>query len=335
LEWDFRSAKEDQMSLLRSDCCQVRPLALVSEVGSSGLQRLLTIVPQRLVVGALGYCLLAGAGCSFDAHPNNAGVRSKTNNTTSDPSWKPPSAADGGRKAVASATAELDGATDAMPSETVSAEPRGADAGASRAQPSAASGAAVTASAGRGPLGRDASVPTQDAGKPGVSKGRDAQPSSGKPDAAPRDAAAEDVSRTSGHCKGGAYTGTFSGSIQLIGLSLSSVTGVVRADLMLNASGEHLDMHDGSVMGVDQDGNRLTVNLSGSVNCKTDQLENGKLENGNFHNLGSAGDTAFMGSAEATYSRDPHSVVGTFSVAATDSSLLTGRGTWTLIRSNE
>ena len=171
-------------------------------------------------------------------------------------------------------------------------------------------------------------------GKPDVSKGRDAQTSSGKPDATPRDAAAAVDEASSARCKGGAYTGTFSGSIQLIGLSLSSVTGVVRADLTLDASGEHLDMHDGSVMGVDQDGNRLTVNLTGRVNCKTDQLENGKLENGNFHNVGSDSDTAFIGSAEATYSRDPHSVVGTFSVEATDTSLLTGRGTWTLIRSN-
>jgi hypothetical protein len=142
-----------------------------------------------------------------------------------------------------------------------------------------------------------------------------------------------DASTPPVRCKPGVYTGTFSGSIQLIGLSLSSVTGTVRADLVSDATAEHLDFHDGHVVGVDQDGNRLTCGLAGRVNCADFQLEEGRLEAGIFHNLDSNSDTAFIGSAQAMYSQQPHSVVGTWQVEAKDSSLLGGRGTWSLILS--
>jgi hypothetical protein len=132
-------------------------------------------------------------------------------------------------------------------------------------------------------------------------------------------------------CRPGVYTGTFSGSLQLIGLSLSPVTGTVRAELVADATAEHLDLHDGHVVGVDQDGNRLTCALVGRINCADFQFVEGRLEDGKFHNLDSNSDTAFTGSAQAMYSQEPHSVIGTWQVEATDTSLLGGRGTWTLV----
>jgi hypothetical protein len=141
-----------------------------------------------------------------------------------------------------------------------------------------------------------------------------------------------DASNASTHCKAGVYAGTFTGSIQVVGLSLSSVTGTVRAKLVYDSAKNTLDVHEGRVMGVDQDGNRLTCDLSGSINCGNDELEAGKLDHGIFHNVESDTDTAFVGTLQGTYAQDPHSVVGTWRVEAQDTSLLGGRGTWTLVR---
>ena len=280
-------------------------------------------------MAALGCCLFAAVGCVFDAAPNNTGKH--TTQATSDSKWKPPSAADGGQEPRDAASE--DAAADAMPSE-VSVQTSSNDAGMPRMQPAAARDASTPASGGRGHRDMDASAPAQpkpsDAGKRHDSNDRDAQMASPKPDSSLPDGASD--------CRPGPYTGTFSGSIQLVGLSLSSVNGTVRAELRRDGSSDHMELTDGRVMGVDQDGNRLTVNLSGKVNCATDQLEDGKLTDGNFHNVDSDSDTPFIGKAEANYSRDPYSIVGTFTVEAKDSSitslLVSGRGTWSLIRGN-
>jgi hypothetical protein len=150
------------------------------------------------------------------------------------------------------------------------------------------------------------------------------------PNAERRDAALSEP-----HCKPGVYAGTFSGSIQVIGLSLSSVTGTVRAELALDASGEHLAIDDARVVGVDQNGNSLTVDLSGRINCASERLEDGRLENGTFRNASSNTGIAFTGTTQGMYAEDPHSVVGTWSGEATDAaSLLTGQGTWSLTLSH-
>jgi hypothetical protein len=86
------------------------------------------------------------------------------------------------------------------------------------------------------------------------------------------------------------------------------------------------------VMGVDQDGNMLTVTLSGNINCMTDEVQDGMLMNGVFHSASSNSDTQFTGTVMGTYSADPHSVVGTWTAQARDfPALLTGRGAWSLI----
>ena len=121
-------------------------------------------------------------------------------------------------------------------------------------------------------------------------------------------------------------------SLQLIGVSLSTVTGSIRTELMLNPAGTYLEIRDARVVGVDQDGNTLTVDLSGNINCTSNALEDGTLSNGVLHNVASSTDTLFTGEAQAMYSEDPHSDVGTFTVTAEGLvPLLTGRGTWSSI----
>jgi hypothetical protein len=137
------------------------------------------------------------------------------------------------------------------------------------------------------------------------------------------------------HCREGIYSGTFSGMIQVFGLSLSTVTGTLSTNVRINPAGTYLEIRDARVAGVDQDGNTLTVDLSGNINCMSNELEDGTLTNGVYHNVASNADTQFTGQAQAMYSDNPHSVVGTFTVQARDfAALLTGRGTWNLIRSN-
>lgn len=166
--------------------------------------------------------------------------------------------------------------------------------------------------------------PAQDAGQPEKPEVKPPAPMSPQPAA---DAA---VPAKPTHCKPGVYTGTFSGMIQLLGLTFSSVNGTVRAQLK-PAVPDRLDIVDGKVFGVDPDGNRLTVELYGSVNCATDVLEDGRLERGIFHNSAANSDTPFVGTVNAVYSTEPHSLVGTFVVQANDVSLLTGKGTWSVI----
>jgi hypothetical protein len=276
----------------------------------------------------LSYGLLLGMGtaagaCSFDSRPSGSGMRSNGTGTAG-LTWIPPASSDRNP-----ATMAVDAATDAMKDEAIAVQPTKLDAGAPPRKPTTPPDSAPVAGRPAAMSGgsRDAGAPQSDrvdASKP------DAAPSASKPDA--QMPSAPDAATTQSSCQPGLYAGTFSGSIQLIGLSLSTVTGTVRAQLVLDASGTQLDLHDGRVMGLDQDGNRLTSDLTGTVNCQTEQLENGKLANGIFHNVGSDSDTAFIGTAQATHASDPHSLVGTFAVEAPDTLVIGGRGTWSLIR---
>jgi hypothetical protein len=184
------------------------------------------------------------------------------------------------------------------------------------------------------PSSQDAG-PKRDAGEPAKPAGSSAPSPSDA--GTPRDAGRmPEAPEPPPHCREGLYAGTFSGSIQLIGLPLSTVTGTVRTELMLNPAGTYLEIRNARVVGVDQDGNSLTVDLSGNIDCSSDELEDGVLTNGVFRNVASNTDTLFTGEVQATYSDDPHSVVGTWTVTAEGLvPLLTGRGTWSLIYQND
>lgn len=277
----------------------------------------MSLLQSNLRHAQLVACWFAAVSCSFDSGPrttaNGNATRARDASVDAAPLADPPDAGapqdserrdeDSGRAPPAPATDKPPRApiaTMVMSNATPPSEPaRDAgserDAGQSKAEPTPTEPAPTDAGAAR--------------------------------DAAPQPPPARDP-----HCREGVYAGTFSGSIQLIGLSLSSVTGTVRAELMRNQAGTYLEMRDASVMGVDQDGNSLTVKLSGNISCTTKEFVDGTLTDGVFHNVNNDSDTPFTGTADGTYSEDPHSVIGTFTVQANDfPALLTGRGTWNVI----
>jgi hypothetical protein len=127
------------------------------------------------------------------------------------------------------------------------------------------------------------------------------------------------------------YAGAFIGSVELAGLSLISVTGIARTMLTVDDSGQHLRMEEGLVEGADQSGNSFAVELTGSINCLTNQVEEGRLENGVFRLGSTATDLSFNGTVQGDYFEEPYSLVGTWTVEALDiASLLTGGGTWSI-----
>jgi hypothetical protein len=175
-------------------------------------------------------------------------------------------------------------------------------------------------------------IPAQDRQDAGMDAAISAAP--GTTDAAvPARDAAIGVMET--RCAPGIYTGQFNGSIQLVGLALSSVTGTIRAELKLDAGKQHLAIQDARVIGVDQDGNSLDVALTGSVDCATFRLDDGRLDHGIYRNTVSGVEQTFNGDVQGTYSQAPSSVLGTWLVETTDTSLLGGRGTWTILLSEQ
>jgi hypothetical protein len=132
-------------------------------------------------------------------------------------------------------------------------------------------------------------------------------------------------------CVPGTYSGSFSGSLELIQLAaLSTINGTVRAELVPDGT-QALVLRNARVVGVDQDQNDLTAVLSGRLNCVTHQLEQGKLESGSYHIKSLATDAAFSGETSGTHSDDPPSVVGTWQATAEGNGWLGGRGTWNLL----
>jgi hypothetical protein len=294
----------------------IEMLLAITPSGTTALNGLAAAVRVRRAscCAAFGYLLLAG--CSLETSPD-PGAPSKT---MIDAAWMPPTAAEGSR--TSASRVGPDGAVDATATAAMAmhmvmdmeVDPTQSDAG-EDAKPLARRDAGATPE------------PDKDAGlKVAKDAARPMQPTMPTTPAIP-------TTPKPSHCKPGVYAGTFSGSIQLVGLSLSSVTGTVRAELNLDAAAQHLEFHGAKVVGVDQDGNRLTVELSGTVNCTDNRLEGGKLTNGNFHNKSADNDTAFTGAADAMYSQEPYALVGTFSVEAQETSLLGGRGTWSLLLS--
>lgn len=282
----------------------------------SNLHKFAVAALQRTAAAAIGGLLLAGPGCSFDSAPQTSG---RTDPATG-AGWKPNGGAAGSTD---------DASTDAKSARSEGGSGGNAGSNTRTMRPAAANNAGTPARPDQGqkdPDELDAGPPKQPAEQP-----RDA----GKPTTTtkPPEPQQPDSSTPKSRCRPGLYTGTFTGSLQLIGVTLSPVTGTVRAMLDLNETGGHLELHNGRVAGVDQDGNRLTCSISGRVNCDDFVLEDGLLQDGVFHNVGSDSDTAFMGSVEGMYSEDPYSLVGTFQVEAKDSSLFTGRGTWNILLS--
>jgi hypothetical protein len=259
-------------------------------------------------VGMLGWCL-AALGCSFDSRPDiiasaeaavsedeDAGDDSDAGLQDAVDATAPAADGDSGDKPDAGTDRPSGAATVTTPSGTMTME-RPRDAG----QP------------------MDSSAPqTQDPIDAGADAARDVE-DAGKP------------STVNPNCREGDYDGTFNGSLQLLGVSASTLSGTVRGELEMNPAGTYLELRDAPVMGVDQSGNTLSAKLSANINCMNHELTNGELRDGVFHNVAANTDTAFSGMVEGMYTEDPASVTGTWMVRANDFPvLLSGRGGWNL-----
>jgi cytoskeletal protein CcmA (bactofilin family) len=165
-------------------------------------------------------------------------------------------------------------------------------------------------------------TPTPDAGSPPPTPTAGATAPPATPDAGPPPAASS--------CTPGMYSGNFRGAVFADGEQLANVTGRMRAELVLDSTGTRLVLRDGRVTGSDRDENRLTVSLTGSINCTTLELEQGALIDGSYFYEGSRMSFTFQGTLDGTYSPDPPSVNGTWSGASDDIALITAQGTWNL-----
>jgi hypothetical protein len=75
--------------------------------------------------------------------------------------------------------------------------------------------------------------------------------------------------------------------------------------------------------GMDIAGVTMSAAWTGSLNCGTKQLENGRQENGAWAN-----GITFTGTLEGAYSVDPYALSGTWQVQSEQIPLAGGNGTW-------
>jgi hypothetical protein len=185
----------------------------------------------------------------------------------------------------------------------------------------------------------DASVP-ETGGEPGMGGGDAGALPSGPSDAgsdsgaASRDAGGVSPGADGGgsECVVGTYRGVFAGTVQflpgiggLLGLLSVDITGSLEISVEADERGSVLIAKNGKVHGTDQDGNPVDADLTGSLDCTTKKLVNGKLLNGKYVRNGLI-NTSFSGTVSGNYSADPPSASGTWE---TSSGVLEGGGgTW-------
>jgi hypothetical protein len=180
------------------------------------------------------------------------------------------------------------------------------------------------------PSGGDAAAGGSDAGT-AQSSPRDAGSDAG---AAPRDAGGLGPAADGAvsECVAGTYRGVFAGNVQflpgiggLLGLLSADITGTLEITVEADALGSVLIAKNGKVHGTDQDGNPVDADLTGSLDCTTKKLVNGKLVNGKYVRSGLI-NTSFSGTISGNYSADPPSASGTWETSA--GVLEGGGGTW-------
>jgi hypothetical protein len=193
------------------------------------------------------------------------------------------------------------------------------DAGKSDAAVVVASEDAATPVANPSDAGKaDAAVPAADSG-----------PTSPPADAG-SDAAAP--ANPSTRCVPGTYKGSFSGQVSLIpslfgSLLSADITGAITIQMGTNTSGSQLIISNGSVTGKDQDGNPITAVVTGTLDCATKKLQNGKLTNGKY--VRTSGTVDFTGTVTADYSPNPPSAAGSWKTSG--GFLEGGGGSWSAV----
>jgi len=185
----------------------------------------------------------------------------------------------------------------------------------------------------------DGGMPSRepDAGQSSVDAGRTTQPAArrdagqappnaagsaapmGMPDASAPDQQRPDTSR----CMPGIYEGDFEGPVTFVVGSIDRVTGTMRAEAVLDASGDSLRIVGGVITGMDNFGVGMSATWTGSVSCTTSQLTDGRLADGAWDN-----GSTFTGTLEGTYAVSPHAMSGTWQVESREIPLAGGNGEW-------
>jgi hypothetical protein len=129
------------------------------------------------------------------------------------------------------------------------------------------------------------------------------------------------------------YSGAFRGSVRAFNQELLNIAGDLSAELVLDPSGATLVLRDAGVTIMDRNDNRLTVSLSGSIDCSSGRLEQGLID-GSLYHSDSRRSYSFSGAIDGAYTPDPAGVNGSWSGESDDIALIDAQGTWSL-RLNE
>ncbi len=133
-------------------------------------------------------------------------------------------------------------------------------------------------------------------------------------------------------CRGGRYEGVFSGTISGVSYPLSG-PAIGSVSLVLGQpSGEFFTIGDGHMTGTATVPGitgtyPYSADLTGTLNCSSLMLENGKLENGKVLVMGTT--FLFTGPIDATYNPGAQTLSGTWN-GKESSNLAVGNGNWSV-----
>ena len=177
----------------------------------------------------------------------------------------------------------------------------------------------------------DATAPQDATMPPPMEAGPPPTPEAGPPEAGPPDAGPADAGL---RCIPGTYSGAFAGEISaLFGIIRIDIQGTISIDISPPAeSTDQLPIRNGKLDGKDTENNPITATISGTINCTTRRLENGRILNGMYTRRdpiygGPPRTVGFNGTATAIYNLDPPSATGQWEVV-NETGLRAGSGTW-------
>jgi hypothetical protein len=152
-------------------------------------------------------------------------------------------------------------------------------------------------------------------------------------DAAPVDAAPPpvDTAPPPPKCTAGTYRGMFMGSVIVEFLTIPlfeiQLTGDISLGAVAEAGTDRFTITNGAIMGKDNEDNQVTATVTGSLNCTTGKVENGRLSGRYFRPF--LGEILFDGNVAGTYTNTPPSANGTWQTETASTDLLKGgMGTW-------
>jgi hypothetical protein len=171
---------------------------------------------------------------------------------------------------------------------------------------------------------KDAAPQAVDSATPPPPPPQDAGPS----DAGPVDSGGRDAGLA---CIPGVYAGAFSGEISaLLGFIRIDISGTISIEVGPEEGAQQLQIKNGKLEGNDQDGNPIRAVVTGTLNCATRRLENGRIDNGTYRRKdpilqGPERTVGFTGTTTGIYNHNPPSASGQWEVV-NESGLRSGSG---------